>query len=137
MSVAPTHQGADRMQKKRKNGGGEGSGEGGGERQGSGDKERFRSGFRGRRGVSGGGGEERGRRKHMDLFKNTALYQSQAHSERIGASKGKRKRETRRGQMRGGRDKKGRIPEGHKTGNGARERERESNGQTSLHGRKQ
>lgn len=49
----------------------------------------------------GGGGrrEERGRRKHMDLFKNTAVYQSQAPSESSGASKrarGEKKKKRRR-----------------------------------------
>lgn len=77
MSVAPTHQGADRMQKKKKRKKGKGEE---GKRQGSGDKERIRRGFKGKEGK-GGRKEERGRRKHMDLFKNTAIYQSQAHSE--------------------------------------------------------
>ncbi len=43
-------------------------------------KRGLEEGFRGRR-EKGGRKEERGRRKHMDLFKNTAIYQSQAHSE--------------------------------------------------------
>jgi len=51
-----------------------------GNKQGSGDKERIRRGFQGKEGK---GGKKRGARKkkHMDLFKNTAIYQSQAHSE--------------------------------------------------------
>ena len=65
-------------------------GVGGGKRRGE-DREveikrGLEEGFRGRR-EKGGRKEERGRRKHMDLFKNTAIYQSQAHSESIGASK--------------------------------------------------
>lgn len=56
MSVAPTHQGADRMQKKKRK-----KGEGKeGKRQGSGDKERIRRGFLGEGGKRG---KKRGARK--------------------------------------------------------------------------
>lgn len=54
-------------------------------------KKGLEEGLGGRRGK-GGRKEERGRRKHMDLFKNTAIYQSQAHSESIGASKVRKKK---------------------------------------------
>lgn len=49
-------------------------------------------------GKKGGRKEERGRRKHMDLFKNTAIYQSQAHSE-SRCFKKKEKREASRDRM--------------------------------------
>ena len=38
-------------------------------------KRGLEEGFRGKEGKKGGRKEERGRRKHMDLFKNTAIYQ--------------------------------------------------------------
>lgn len=57
-------------------------------------KKGLEEGLGGRRGK-GGRKEERGRRKHMDLFKNTAIYQSQAHSESIGASKVRKKKKKR------------------------------------------
>lgn len=102
-----------------------------GKRQGSGDKERIRRGFRERRGK-GGRREERGGRKHMELFKNTAIYQSQAHSESLGASKLRRRKTSREWMLKEQR-RRG-YPRVTKQ---ETERDRESNGQTSLHGRRE
>lgn len=93
MSVAPTHQGADRMQKKKRKKRGGGRVRKGTDREVE-IKKGLEEGLGGRRGK-GGRKEERGRRKHMDLFKNTAIYQSQAHSESIGASKVRKKKKKR------------------------------------------
>lgn len=80
MSVAPTHQGADRMQKKKRKKGGREGGRGGEKDREVEIKRGLEEGL-GEGREKGGRKEERGRRKHMDLFKNTAIYQSQAHSE--------------------------------------------------------
>lgn len=59
-------------------------GRGGNRKGGSGDKEWVRKRrYRGRRGrggsrEKGGRKEERGRRKHMDLFKNTAIKETES-----------------------------------------------------------
>lgn len=93
MSVAPTHQGADRMQKKkkkkRKKVGGEGED---GKKTGSGDKEKIRRGFRGEGGEKGG--KKRGARKkktHGSILK-TRLYTRVRPIQKVGASKVKRKK---------------------------------------------
>lgn len=140
MSVAPTHQGADRMQKKkkkkRKKVGGEGED---GKKTGSGDKEKIRRGFRGEGGEKGG--KKRGARKkktHGSILK-TRLYTRVRPIQKVGASKVKRKKRKKKkrsdvgGTEKKKKKKKKRIPQGHKR----QETERERNGQTSLHGRRE
>lgn len=81
MSVAPTHQGADRMQKKKRK---KGKGQEG-KRQGSGDKERIRRGFGGR----GEKGEEKRseEEKNTWIYLKTRLYTKVRPIQKVGASK--------------------------------------------------